>query len=405
MTRPNPPTEGPLAGLTILDMTQMLAGPFATMLLADLGADVVKVESPRGDMTRSYPPHLETDEAYGGYFHSVNRNKRSIVLNLKDDDEREVFEQLVDTTDVLIENFRTGTMERLGVPYERLSERNPELVYASIRGFGDPRTAQSPYAERPTFDLIAQAMGGVMSITGTEESGPTKVGPGIGDIFPAVLAVVGVLAALQRRDRTGTGEYVDVSMVDGMLSLTERIVHQYSFTGEVPQPQGNTHPLLFPFDRFEAADGYIVIAAPTTKQWSTLCEHMGRSDLKEAYATEKAVREDADELREIINDWTRLHSKDELFELLDGDVPCGPVQTVVDIFESPHFEAREMLQEIEHANTDEHVWIAGTPIKFVNADAGIYRRAPFLGEHTREILEEAEIDTQLIERIVANLES
>ena len=394
----------PLAGLDVIDMTQMLAGPFATMLLADLGANVVKVEPPDGDMTRSNPPHLKENEAYGGYFQSVNRNKRSVVLNLKDDADREALEGLVAEADVLVENYRTGTMERLGLPYEDLCEDNPELVYASIRGFGDPRTGESPYAERPAFDLIAQAMGGIMSITGTPESGPVKVGPGIGDIFPAVLSVVGILAALQHRERTGEGQYVDVSMVDGILSLTERIVHQYSYTEEVPEPQGNTHPLLFPFDRFEAADGYVVITAPNAKQWHALCEHMDRPDLAELYPTEDDQRAHADELRAVINEWTSDQTKAELFELLAEDVPCAPVQTVADIFESPHFDARDMLATVEHADTGEDVIIAGTPIKFTESDAGVRHRAPFLGEHTEDVLRETNLPTALLEELVGDTE-
>lgn len=385
----NPTIEnGPLADVRVVDLTQMLAGPYATMLLADLGADVVKVEPPHGDMTRDNQPHLEEDEAYGGYFHSVNRNKRSVVVDLKSETGREAFLDLVSDADVVFENFRAGTMEKLDLSYETLSEHNPGLVYASIRGFGDPRGGKSPYANRPAFDLIAQAMGGVMSVTGTEDAGPTKVGPGVGDIFPATLAVVGVLSALRERDRTGEGQYVDVGMVDAVLSLSERIVHQHSFTGEVPGPQGNTHPLLFPFDRFETSDGYVVIAAPSADQWRALCDHMDRPDLAEEYAEKPERIEAADELREIVAEWTRQHTKDELFELLAEDVPCGPVNNAGDIFEDEHFAAREMLADVDHADTGETVTIAGTPIKFPESESGVERRAPFLGEHTEAILRE-----------------
>jgi succinyl-CoA:mesaconate CoA transferase len=279
-------------------------------------------------------------------------------------------------------------MDRLDLSYERLSERNSGLVYASIRGFGDPRGGESPYADRPAFDLIAQAMGGIMSVTGTEEGGPTKVGPGVGDIFPATLAVVGVLSALRERDRTGEGQYVDVGMVDAVLSLSERIVHQHSFTGEVPGPQGNTHPLLFPFDRFETGDGYVVIAAPSADQWRALCDHMDRPDLAEEYAEKPERIEAADELREIVAEWTKRHTKDELFEMLAEDVPCGPVNNAGDIFDDEHFSAREMLAEVDHADTGETATIAGTPIKFPESNSGVERRAPFLGEHTEEILRE-----------------
>lgn len=390
-------SHGPLDGVRVIDMTQMLSGPFATMVLADLGADVIKVEPPHGDMTRENEPHLEDDEAYGGYFHSVNRNKRSIVIDLKTEEGKETLRELVKDGDVLVENFRTGTMEKLDVPYEDLKEINPGLVYASIRGFGDPRVGESPYADRPAFDLIAQAMGGIMSITGTD--GPTKVGPGVGDIFPAVLSVVGILSALHHRDKTGEGQYVDVSMVDSILSLCERIVHQHSFKGEVPGPQGNTHPLLFPFDRFEASDGYVVIAAPATHQWEALCEFMDRPELAEVYADDTYRANSGDELRPIVNEWTRQHTKDELFEMLADDVPCGPVNNVEDIFDDPHFEARDMLEEVEHADTGETVTLAGTPIKFSETPGGVRKKGPFLGEDSEDVLEEAGFDQDAIENL------
>lgn len=394
--------RGPLTDVRVLDLTQMLAGPYATMLLADLGADVVKIESPAGDMIRSNPPHVRDGEAYGGYFHSVNRNKRGVVLNLKTDDGKATFERLVEDADVVIENFSVGTMEGLGLSYETLRDINPGLVYASIRGFGDPRLGESPYADRPAFDLIAQAMGGIMSITGTEESGPTKVGPGVGDIFPAVLSVVGILAALTHRDRTGEGQHVDVGMVDSILALTERIVYQYSIEGTVPAPQGNSHPLLFPFDRFSADDGYVVIAAPTDSQWEALCEHIDRPDLSDRYRTNEDRVAASDYLYPLINEWTRAQTKHELFELLADDVPCGPVQTIEEIFSDPHFATREMLPEVAHADSGETVRLAGTPIKLSKTPGGVQRRAPFLGEHTRDVLEAAGYDEHTIEELVAS---
>jgi len=384
--------HGPLTGVRVIDFSQMLAGPFATMLLADLGADVVKIEPPSGDMTRDNPPHMQEDEAFGGYFQSVNRSKRSVVLDLKSESGLEAAKRLVDDADVLVENFRVGTMDRLGLSYETLRDRNPGLVYASIRGFGDPRGGESPHADRPAFDVIAQAMGGIMGITGTPESGPTKVGPGVGDIFPAVMAVVGITSALHHRERTGEGQYVDVSMVDAMLSLTERIVHQYSFGGVVPERQGNTHPLFFPFDRFDAADGYVVIAAPSDHQWAALAEHMGRPDLAEEYPTQQDRADHADTLRPLVNEWTSEHTKDELFDRLEDEVPCGPVYDAADIFAEAHFEARDMLVEVEHADTGKTGVIPGTPIKFTETPAGVQCPAPFLGEDTEAALREAELE-------------
>lgn len=394
------PPAGPLSDVRVLDLTQMLAGPYATMVLADLGADVVKIEPPHGDMTRDNRPHLKEDEAYGGYYHSVNRNKRSVVLDFKTDAGKEAFLALVEDADVVIENFRVGVLDRLGLSYETLREINPGLVYASIRGFGDPRLGESPHAHRPAFDIIAQAMGGIMSITGTEESGPTKVGPGVGDIFPAAMAVVGILSALHHRDRTGEGQYVDVGMVDAVLSLCERIVHQYAFSGTVPGPQGNTHPLIFPFDRFDAADGYVMIAAPRDHQWEALCVAMDRPGLVEEYP-EKADRVDhADELRPVVNAWTSQYTKDELAAMIADDVPFAPVNTVEDIFADEHFRIREMLPEVEHADTGEHVTLAGSPVKFSRTPSGVRDRAPFLGEHSREILREGGLSEEEIDALV-----
>ena len=391
---------GPLAGVRVLDLTQMLAGPYATMLLADLGADVVKVEPPRGDMTRDNPPHLDDDEAYGGYFHSVNRNKRSVVIDLKSEAGKETLRGMVADADVLVENFKVGTMDRLGLSYESLREINSGLVYGSIRGFGDPRSGESPYADRPAFDIIAQAMGGVMSITGTEESGPVKVGPGVGDIFPASLCIVGVLSALHHAERTGEGQFVDVGMVDGVLALTERIVHQYAVGGDVPGPQGNTHPLLFPFDRFDTTDGHVMIAAPSDKQWTALCEAMGRPDLAAEYPDEEDRVEHMDELRPVVAEWVAEHTKEEIAELIADDVPCGPVNTVLDVFEDEHFEVREMLPQVEHADTGREVSLAGAPIKLSETPSGVHHRAPFLGEHSREGLAEYGVDGDRIEELV-----
>jgi len=398
---PSRETWGPLQDVRVLDLTQMLAGPFATMLLADLGADVVKVEPPRGDMTRDNPPHLTDDDAYGGYFHSVNRNKRSVVIDLKSETGRETLRGMVEDADVLVENFKVGTMDRLGLSYESLSEINPGLVYAAIRGFGDPRSGESPYADRPAFDIIAQAMGGVMSITGTEESGPVKVGPGVGDIFPASLSIIGVLSALHHRERTGEGQFVDVGMVDGVLALTERIVHQYAFEGEVPGPQGNTHPLLFPFDRVDTQDGHVMIAAPSDAQWTALCEAMDRPDLVAEYPEEQDRVDAAEELRPVVADWVAQHTKEEVADLIADDVPCGPVNTVVDVFEDEHFDVREMLPGVEHADTGEEVSLAGAPIKLSETPSGVHHRAPFLGEHSREVLAEYGLDDERVEELVA----
>ena len=236
---------GPLDGLRVLDLTQVLSGPYTTMLLADMGADVIKVEPLTGDVARlwgPFPNGAAGSDEYGGYFASINRNKRSVALDLKDPVDQQVLWDLIAKADVLVENFRSGVMDRFGFSYEEIHERHPSLVYACIRGFGDPRTGKSPYDDWPAFDIIAQAMGGILGVTGTDAQHPVKVGPGVGDIFPAALAATGILAAVRHAEHTGQGQLVDVGMYDAVLSLTERIIYQHSLTGRDPEPQGNTHP-------------------------------------------------------------------------------------------------------------------------------------------------------------------
>ena len=377
-----------LDDVRVLDLTQVLAGPYCTMLLSDLGADVVKVERPGGDLIRPNPPFVGDDDAYGGYFQSVNRGKRSLELDLTDADDREDFLGLVEDADVVVENFRAGTMEKFGLEYERLREANSELVYASIRGFGDPRTGETDRQGQPSFDLVAQALGGVMQITGREDGPPTKVGPGIGDLFTATLNAVGILAALHHRERTGEGQYVDTAMYDAMISMCERAVYQHSYTGEVPKRRGNSHPTLFPYDAFEAADGYVVVAAFGDNHWDALCEAMDRPDLAADYPTAEKRMEHRESLREEIAAWTADLPAEAVLAALEGAVPCAPVQDVEDVFEDDHVHARDMLVEVEQPGTDERVTVAGSPIKLSATPSEPGERAPLLDEHREELLGE-----------------
>jgi len=381
---------GALADLRVLDLTQVLAGPYCTMLLADMGADVVKVERPGGDLIRSNPPYVaDADaEAYGGYFQSVNRGKRSLELDLNTDADREAFLSLVDRADVVVENFKTGTMERFDLGYETLKERNPGLIYSSIRGFGDPRTGETERQGQPSFDLIAQALGGVMEITGQSEGAPTKVGPGVGDIFTAALNAVGILAAVHHRERTGEGQYVDTAMYDCMVSLAERSVYQYSCDGEAPTRQGNSHPTLFPYDAFEASDGYVVIAAFSDGHWDRLCAAMDRPDLAADYPDATSRRANREGLRGEIAAWTRDHATDAIVERLDGEVPAAPVQDAADIFADSHVHEREMLADVSQPGADDGMTIAGSPIKMTETNPRPRGRAPLLDEHRSELLGE-----------------
>jgi crotonobetainyl-CoA:carnitine CoA-transferase CaiB-like acyl-CoA transferase len=382
---------GPLAGLRVVDLTQVLSGPFATMLLADLGADVVKVEPPGGDVARQWGPHVPGNAAdgYGGYFASVNRNKRSVVLDLKQDAGRQALLDLVQRSDVLVENFRVGVMDRLGLPYELLHERFPKLVYASIRGFGDPRTGPSPYADWPAFDIIAQAMGGVLGITGSDAEHPVKVGPGIGDIFPGALAALGILAAVRHADATGQGQLVDVAMYDSVLSMTERIVYQQAMTGMSPLPQGNTHPLLCPYGVVATATGFVTVAAPSDHHWQLLTELIGRPQLAgdARYATNQDRLDHADEVYAEVEAWSRRLPTAGVLEVLGGRIPCGPVNSAADIAADPHVAAREMIVRVDHP-AGGTVDIAGVPIKLTGTPTAGLVRAPRLGEHTSAVLAE-----------------
>jgi crotonobetainyl-CoA:carnitine CoA-transferase CaiB-like acyl-CoA transferase len=382
---------GPLAGVRIVDLTQALAGPYCTMLLADLGADVIKVESPRGDMTRFSGPFTDDDQerAFGGYFASLNRSKRSIVLDLKTPGGREALMRLAEKSDALVENMAAGVMDRLGLSYETLAERAPRLVYAAIRGFGDPRTGKSPYVERPAFDIVAQAMGGLVGVTGTPESGGLRCGPSVGDIFPGTLAALGLVSAVLHARQTGQGQFLDVAMYDAILSLCEHYVYLYSYGGEIHGPMGNGHPFLCPFDVFDASDGQIAIAAPTDKHWRLLCDIIGRPELgqDERYAKNDVRKKHAAEIRAIVGEWTARHTRAEIGEILSDLVAAGPVNTIEDIFSDPHVAARDMLPEIEQVGA-RPVKLAGAPIKLTGTPSRIYSRAPTLGEHTAEILAE-----------------
>jgi|DewCreStandDraft_5_1066085.scaffolds.fasta_scaffold01759_11 crotonobetainyl-CoA:carnitine CoA-transferase CaiB-like acyl-CoA transferase len=395
--------EGPLAGVRIIDLTQMLAGPFCTMLLADLGAEVIKIEPLEGDLIRKSGGYHPEDRLrdYGGYFQSINRNKKGLALDLRRPEAQEIVRRLVRTADALVENFRPGVMERLGLSYEALREENPRLVYGCVRGFGDPRTGRSPYAEWPCFDIVAQAMGGLMGITGPGPGQPTKVGPGIGDIFPGTLMALGLLAAILHARETGRGQFLDVAMYDAILALCERIVWQHSYLGLVPGPEGNHHPFTYPFDTFPTRDGWVTIAAPTERQWQRLCEAMGRPDLAQdpELSGGHARSRQRERVREAITAWTSARTKREVVQALGGIVPCGPVNTVEDIFQDEHMARREMLVQVEHPGVPSPTTIVGVPIKLTETPGKVRARAPLLGEHTRPVLQELGYSDEEIEAL------
>ncbi len=383
---------GALKGLKVLDLTRALAGPFCTMLLADQGAEVIKVETlDTGDGTRGmppFPPEITDRKPYGGYFQSINRNKQSIAIDLKTEEGKQIIRSLVAESDVLVENFRAGVMEGLGLSYESLAEINPKLVYGAIRGFGDPRTGESPYSKWPAYDVIAQAMGGMMSITGPKDGEPTKVGPGIGDLVPATLAAFGIMSAVYHANKTGEGQFVDVAMYDAILALCERTVPTYSYTGVVQGLEGNAHPSLCPFGIFPAADGCVAIACPGENFWKALCIEMEKPELidDEKFHRNYHRSQNMDETIKIVSDWTIQYTKKELVSRLGGKLPFGPVQDTQELFNDPHVEKRKMLTLVDHPGSGKQYHVTNTPIKMTKTQGGVYRRAPLLGEHTDQVL-------------------
>jgi crotonobetainyl-CoA:carnitine CoA-transferase CaiB-like acyl-CoA transferase len=382
---------GALDGVRIVDLTQMLAGPYCTMLLADQGAEIIKVEPLDGDHTRIIGPYHADDhlKAFGGYFASVNRNKKSIAIDLKTPEGRELVMKLCESADAIVENYRGGVMDRLGLSYEALRERNPKLVYATIRGFGDPRTGRSPYSDFPAYDVISQAMGGIMAITGPDKDTPMKVGPGVGDIVPAITCAFGIVSAIFRAHKTGRGQFVDVGMVDAILAVCERIMHQHSFAKTLPVPEGNHHPLLCPFGMFPAKDGFVTIAAHADTHFPILCRLIGKPEMATdpRFVTVQDRRANQDVIIAAVSDFTRQRTKQELLKYLGGKVPFSPVYNVRDIVADPHFKARDMLPWVPHPGLDHEVQIAGVAVKMTETPGKVRHRAPLLGEHTDQYLQ------------------
>lgn len=387
--------SGPLQDLTIIDCTMAYAGPFGTVLLADLGANVIKVEPPKGDGFRTvapFPPdyaHAFKGESagvdYGMSFAGVNRNKRSINLDLKHPDDREIMLKLCENADAVVENMRSGVMDSLDLGFETILKRNPTIVYGAVRGYGDPRTGESPYAHWPSLDPVGQSTAGLVEATGD------TWGVAIADIYPGTLMALGLLAAVHRARATGKGEFFDVAMYDGALSLLKSNVTSYSL---IRKDTGPRKSALVPFELFDTTDGRIAIAAPVERHWQTLCKAMQREDLIEDERTRTNPRRVAN--REFcngqINAWTQSRSKAEVLEALGGEVPCGPANTMSEIFDDPHVAARGMLETIEVPGDNPDLTFAANPIKFANEPTSLYQAPPKLGEHTQAILDEFGIE-------------
>ncbi len=373
---------GPLKGIRVLDLTRILAGPYATMILRDLGAEVIKIEQPgTGDEARDFGP-FKND--FSLYFMSVNRGKKSITLNLKAQRGKELFLELVKGSDILVENFRPGTMEKLGLDYESLKEHHPSLLYAACSGFGQT----GPYAMRGAYDMIIQGMGGIISITGEPDRPPVRVGTSIGDITSALFTAIGILSALRHRDQTGEGQLIDVGMLDCQVAILENAMVRYFSTGDIPRPLGRRHPAITPFEVFESADGYVVIAIGNNELWRKFCEHVGQPELidDERFNTNALRTENHKSLFPILAEIMRRRTTDAWVEALETiGVPCGPVNTVDKVANDPQVLAREMIAEVEHDTTGT-VQVPGIPIKLSETPGQIDAPAPNLGEHTSEVL-------------------
>jgi formyl-CoA transferase len=372
-----------LEGVRVLDMTQIMAGPFCAMLLADLGAEVIKIENPRGgdDSRRMAPPYYNGESAA---FLAVNRNKYGLALDIRTERGKELLWELIDSADVLIENFRPGTMDRLGFGYEQAHARNPRLVYCSISGFGHTGL----YSERGGFDLVAQAMSGVLSVTGSPEE-PAKVGVPISDLNAGLFASHAILAALLARARTGEGQYIDTSLFEAALAYTIWESNEYWASGQPPQRLGTAHRLSAPYQVFATADGWIAIGAANQRNWERLARAIDRADLLDdpRFASNAERMANLPALVETLTATLKTRPTQEWLPLLDqAEVPAGPVMTLDQVYAHPQTRARNMEMEVEHPIAG-RVHAIGFPVKYSATPPRIYRPAPVLGQHTFEILQ------------------
>jgi CoA:oxalate CoA-transferase len=377
--------RGPLTGITILDLTRVLAGPYCTMVLADLGARVIKVEAPgRGDDARHIGPFVGGRSAY---FMSLNRGKQSIALDLKADADRRIFERLLAQADVLVENFRPGTMDGFGYGWESLHARHPRLIYAAASGFGQT----GPYRSRPAYDMVVQAMGGMMSLTGHPGGPPTRVGSSIGDITAGIFTAIGINAALYHRAQTGEATMIDVAMLDSQVAILENAIARYFATGDVPGPIGARHPSITPFDAFATADGYAIICAGNDAIFSTLCATIGRGDLAsdERFATNESRTENEPLLKRELERTLAKQPSAHWLGLLDAaGVPSAPIADVEHVLRDPQVSARNMIVTADDPSIGQ-LHMAGNPIKFSAFDDPPTRRpAPDLDADREAILRE-----------------
>jgi CoA:oxalate CoA-transferase len=378
--------SGPLEGVRVLDLTWVLAGPFASMVLCDLGADVIKVERPLiGDVARMTAPLVNGESCY---FLSINRGKRSIAIDLKNEAGRDLFLRLVERVDVVMENFTPGTTEALGLSYDVLCQRNARLIYAATSGFGQT----GPDRLRPALDIIAQGMGGIMSITGEPGGPPVRPGTSLGDIAAGLFTAIGVLAAIHERERSGRGQMIDVAMLDCQISILENAFARYFATGQVPEPIGTRHPVATPFQAFPTRDGYVVLALSwgVENQWELFCATIGRADLIDdpRFDTGPLRTEHHAELEPILIEAMKERRTAEWVQEFDAiGLPCGPLNNIAQAAALPQVKAREMLVEVEHPRIGRFP-LPNTPVKLSRTPGGVRGPSPDLGQHTDDVLRE-----------------
>ncbi len=391
--------EGALAGIKILDLTRVLAGPFCTMTLADLGADVIKVEAPGGsDETRGWGPPFQN--GVSAYYLCANRNKRSLTVDLKSEEGRKIIRKLAVESDVVIHNFKTGTMEKWLLDYENLQKINPRLVYCSITGYGET----GPYQNLPGYDFILQGMSGLMSITGTEESGPLKIGVAMVDILTGLFSAISIQAALHERQKSGIGQKIDMSLLDCAVGSLANVASNYLISGKVPQKLGNEHPNIVPYSTFQTGTVEMIIAVGNDRQFSSLCELLGLTGIAqhEKFLTNSARVENRQELRGILEYCLQSKPMDAWIELFSThNIPCGPINSMDGVFENPQITARQMVIEMNHPEAGK-VNLVGSPIKLSRTKVKMDRHPPLAGEHTEEILYEAGYLTKEIDQLKTN---
>jgi len=374
----------PLENIVVLDLTRVLAGPYCAMVLADYGCDVVKIEPPGvGDDSRAFGPFIGKESAY---FMSLNRNKRSMTLNLKEQEARDLFKNMVKKADIVLENYRPGTMEKFGLGYEELKKINPRIIYAACSGFGHT----GPYSQKPGYDILAQAMGGIMSITGPEGGEPVRVGASIGDIIAGLFTTIGVLMALHHRTISGEGQKIDVSMLDCQLAILENAIARYFVSGVAPGPLGTRHPSITPFAAFKSKDGSIIVGAGNARLWEKLCDIIGRPELKadDRFKSNSLRTQNFKALYPYLDSAFQSKTTAEwIADLEAAGIPCGPINTIDKAVTDPQVLARDMIVETDHPVAGP-VKMAGVPIKMAVTPGSVDTPAPLLGQHTAEILQQ-----------------